>query len=223
VWWRTTAASGTSDLSSAGLAGGDRGTPRNGVELGSYAIEAKFRVVRAGSTAVLRAGDRIQPGDRLYLTVDASVPVYLYVVNQDEKEESYLLFPLPAQVPANPLPAGRVNRVPGVRHDEQVYWQVTSAGGREHFFVFASPQRVPQFEDRIAALPAPQLDKPVVSAVLPKEALAVLRGVGGLTKADPTSKDANWRGSLITPPLLESVETTRGLWAREIVFDNPGR
>ena len=66
-----------------------------------------------------------------------------------------------------------------------MYWQVTSAGGREHFFVFASPHRVQQFEDSIAMLPRPQLDKPVVSAVLPRQGIGTLRGVGGLAKAEP--------------------------------------
>jgi hypothetical protein len=113
--------------------------------------------------------------------------------------------------------------LPGARQGEEFYWQVTSAGGREHFFVFASPQRVQQLENSIAMLPPPRFDKPVVSAVLPKEAIGALRGVGGLTKAEPTQAEPTWAGSILTRPLTDTVETARGLWARKIVFENPGR
>jgi hypothetical protein len=110
----------------------------------------------------------------------------------------------------------------GARGGEELYWQVTSAGGREHFFVFASPHRVQQFEDSIAMLPRPQLDKPVVSAVLPRQGIGTLRGVGGLAKAEPIQAQPAWPGSILTSPLLDTVETAQGLWARKIVFENGG-
>jgi hypothetical protein len=82
---------------------------------------------------------------------------------------------------------------------------------------------VQQFEDSIAMLPRPQLDRPVVSAVLPGRELERLRGVGGLAKTEPIQAQPGWPGSILTSPLLDTVETAQGLWARKIVFENGGR
>ena len=42
-----------------------------------------------------------------------SIPTYVYIVNEDDQGESYLLFPLPGQTITNPVPAGMTNRIPG--------------------------------------------------------------------------------------------------------------
>jgi hypothetical protein len=72
-------------------------------------------------------------------------------------------------------------------------------------------------------LPRPQLAKPVVRAVLPRQGIGTLRGVGGLAKAEPIQAQHAWPGSILTSPLLDTVETAQGLWARKIVFENGGR
>ena len=80
----------------------------------TYQIGAKFHVMKASKGTTLKAGDRVAPGDRLFVTVESSKPVHVYVINEDEHGESYLLFPLPGQNLANPLPGGLTNRLPGV-------------------------------------------------------------------------------------------------------------
>jgi hypothetical protein len=157
----------------------------------------------------------------LYLTVETSMPTYVYVVNQDDNGESLLEYPLPDPNAANPLPAGTVNRIPGLMGKDEYYWQVTSAGGREHFFVVASPERLVAFEKTVAALPRPRYDQPVLP--LTREAVGMLRSVGGLAKAAPAASGA---APLLIPfatPLLETAETVRGYWAREITLENPIR
>jgi hypothetical protein len=188
-----------------------------------YEIGARFYTVKTGKSVLLHAGDRLAPGDHLFLTVHASRPTYVYVINQDERGESYLVFPVPGQTLTNPLPAGETHRLPGTGNGKEVAWQVTSAGGREHYLIFASPHQLEDFERSVAALPRPQLDKPVVSVQLSEQMMNKLRGVGGLatTGAAPAGTS-----SVVFPfatPLLEGAETARGLWAREIVFDNPGK
>ena len=42
-------------------------------------------------------------GDALSLQVQTSVPMYFYVVNEDERGNSFLLFPLPGQALQNPF------------------------------------------------------------------------------------------------------------------------
>jgi serine/threonine-protein kinase len=184
---------------------------------------AGFHAYRDGQSAPLRQGARVSPGDRLFLEFESSKPVFLYVVNQDEDGESYLLFPLPVG-PTNPLPQGQSHRLPG-RRGENLYWQVSSVGVREHFYVFATAERPVAFENLLTALPAPELGKPVISRRLPADALGVLRAVGGLAAGDaPPQPNAGFRPRFPQLPMLtEGPETASGLWEREITFENPAR
>jgi hypothetical protein len=97
--------------------------------------------VDGDAVSPLRPGERLNPGDKLYLRLKTSVAAHVYIVNEDDRGESYLLFPLPNQSLQNPLPGGRDNRLPGVRDGREMYWQVTSAGGREHFLISSAPSR----------------------------------------------------------------------------------
>ena len=118
------------------------------VDPAQYQIQAALRRVSATGLTALGAGARVAPGDRLFLEVTATKPVHVYVVNQDERGESYLLFPLPGQTVKNPLLAGAVHRLPG-----HIDWEVTSVGGREHFLIVASPDSLGPLESVFALLP----------------------------------------------------------------------
>jgi serine/threonine-protein kinase len=186
-----------------------------------YQIGAKFHVVRSNGRTVLKAGDRVRPGDKIFLTVESTKEVYVYVINQDEQGQSYLLFPLSGYSVSNPLPGGLTNRLPGARAGEEIFWMVDSVGGQEHFFVFASPSKLDQFEQSLASLPRPELDKPVTSVLLPRPVIGTLRSVGALAKSNAAAKTDDKPGFSFATPLKDSPETTRGFWAREIVFANP--
>jgi hypothetical protein len=41
-----------------------------------------------------------------------------------------------------------------------MYWQVTSAGGREHFLIFVSPEPLKEFEKTFASLALPNTNEP---------------------------------------------------------------
>jgi serine/threonine protein kinase len=187
----------------------------------TYRIDAGLYRVQGGNEVRLAPSARIAPGDRLSLQVQVSVPAYVYVINEDEQGESYLLFPLPGQTLANPLPPGQRHSLPGLQNGEQMHWQVTTAGGKEHFLIFASPERSAAFERMFATLPHPTLNKPVLSATLSNETKSVLRGVGGLTST-PVQLDQQLR---LTPefatPLTGSEETARGVWIRQLTLENP--
>lgn len=191
---------------------------------GSYVIDAALHRIENGADVRLQSGARVAPGDRLSLDVRASVPTYVYVVNEDEQGESYLLFPLPGQGLTNPLPAGARHRLPGAQDGEQIHWQVTSAGGREHFLIFAAPEPPsPAFVRMFAALPTPSAGKPVVSHRLSTQEVAVLRGVGGL-QSSPMSTDQQLRLTKeFGTALSASEEVVRGIWVRQVTLENPGR
>ena len=190
----------------------------------TYRIDAAFYQERPGSVQRLQPGAEVAPGDALSLQVQVSVPAHVYVVTEDEQGESHLLFPLPGQALPNPLPPGQRHRLPGMINGEAVSWQVTTAGQREHFLIFASPERTPEFEELFASLPQPTIGKPVLTtARLSTEALGVLRSVGGLTTS-PTRVDRQLR---LTPefstPLASGEETVQGRWVRHAVFENRGK
>jgi protein kinase-like protein/uncharacterized protein DUF4384 len=195
--------------------------PLASIAPGSYNIDAGlYRVSDVGESR-LRPGDRVAPGDRLAMQIEVSQPAHVYIVNEDDSGESYLLFPLPNQNVTNPIPAGHPVRLP-TGGNTPLYWTVTSAGGHEHFVIFATPEPLPGFDRMFASLPHPQLNAPVVASPLTSEAVGgLLRGVGGLTKAPrPTGTKL---AEQFTAPLLQTSETANGLWVRQITLENPGR
>lgn len=186
---------------------------------GAFDVSAAFYASRSGGNVRLAAGDRVRPGDRLFFEIQSSRPVYVYIVNQDEKGESYLLFPLEGYEPANPIPPARTHRLPGSRNAADQNWMVTSAGGREHFFVYVTPSRLTEFEQILAALPRVTADRPVDNIPLSEQAMTVFRGVGGITSSTkPATPDS---GLAELPILSESSQTANSLWARQITFTNP--
>jgi hypothetical protein len=182
----------------------------------AYDIEAAFYRVRPGGEERLLPDARLAPGDELFLTLRASAPVHAYVVDEDEMGAAFLLFPLPGQQLTNPLRAGEPIVIPGSSR-----WQVTSAGGREHFLIFASPQPVESLDQALARLPIPKQGTAVKSAVLPSAAVERLRGVGGLTPTAPEQRSDAVLSRLFTSPLTPAPERVRGLWVRQFTVDNP--
>jgi hypothetical protein len=187
----------------------------------SYKIGASFYAVRNGQNVRLTQGSRVAPGDKLFATIEASEPVYVYVINRDEAGQSFLLFPLPGYLPENPIPLSQVNHLPGSRNGERYYWEVSTPGVREHFFVYVTPRRLVEFEQLLAALPRAELGRTVRNMPLSASAIGVLRGVGGLSPAEKTSPSASDVDLTELAPLPDANETASGVWARKVVFENP--
>jgi hypothetical protein len=188
-----------------------------------YDVDAAFYRVNRDGEERLTTGSRIAPGDELFLRFQATVPVNLYVVNEDEEGSSFLEFPLPRQHDANPIQAGQQVTLPGTT----AHWQVTKAGGREHFLVFASPDRLEPLEQAFAGLPSPQENAPVVNQRLPpasiERAVGGLMAVGGVTMGAPKKNVGARLSGLFTKPLTNAREQVRGLWVRQLTLENPGR
>jgi hypothetical protein len=162
----------------------------------------------------------VAPGDGLFVKLRVTIPAYVYIVNEDDQGESFLLFPLPGQAVDNPIQAGAATRIPGTR-DADLSWHITSAGGREHFLIFASPERLQVFEELFAGLPRPGFSLPTISAKLPDKTIGRLRGVGGL--ASSSVRSSGRLAAVFTQPLGDVEETTQGLWVRQLTLDNPPR
>jgi len=183
-----------------------------------YEIDAAFYRAGRNGEEQLAPGGSVAPGDELFLKFQASVPVNLYVVNEDDKGDAFLLFPLAGQSQTNPVHASERVTLPGTKS-----WVVTRAGGREHFLVFASPDRLESFEQVFAALPSPKENAPVVPAPLQPATIGRLRSVGGLTPDVSRQNAGAVLSRLFTTPLTNARESARGLWVRQITLDNPAR
>jgi serine/threonine-protein kinase len=192
-----------------------------------YRIDAAFYRARNGSDEQLGPDDRLAPDDELSFHVQVSAPTYVYLVNEDEQGESYLLFPLPGQSLSNPLSPGQSHRLPGKDQEQQpLSWKVTSRGGREHFLLVASRERSPEFEKVISTLPPPVLNRPRLSEPLSPDALSTLRSVGGLAVSSVapagTSLQLHQQPEYSTL-LVPGEQTVSGTWVRQATFDNPTR
>jgi serine/threonine-protein kinase len=189
----------------------------------SYQVAASLHALRGGQNIRLSAGSRVQPGDKLFLTVEASRDVFVYVVNQDDTGAMFVLFPLSGHQPANPVAGRASHRLPGKNAEgEESYWVVSSAGGRERFSVFVTPERPTMFEQILDRMPRAAETRAVVYTPVSADDLKTLRGVGGLaTGPSPSGApviDAAFGG---LSPLPAGPESTSGLWEREIVLLNP--
>jgi hypothetical protein len=191
----------------------------------TYHVQAVFH--REGPTGdeTLLSGSRVAQGDALSLEIDVSRRGFVYVLNEDDRGEAFLLFPLTGYELKNPLDPGS-HRLPGPRAGREAHWQVTSAGGREYFLIVASPHPLLVLEDAASALPQAEAGRPVTAVPLDAPTVQRLRGTGGLIEAgaprSPAGGAPGGGGRLaeLAPRLGPEAEEVRGVWVRAVEFEN---
>jgi hypothetical protein len=168
----------------------------------------------------LLPGSRVGVGDRIFLEVEGSLPMYVYVLDADEKGEAYVLMD---PDPKGPLAAGMKHRLPGMQGGRRQFWIVSSAGGRETIFVIASRKILPELERMIAGWPrvsagGPQSERPGLASLDGNP-----RGIGmqGLEPSDsPTPSDS------LLPNLIHALlgheSESKGIWFWQIHLLNDG-
>jgi serine/threonine protein kinase len=192
-------------------------------EAAPYDVEATLVSRTNGAYRRLAPGDRVAPGDRLSLEFRSTRPAWVYVMNEDERGESYLLFPQPLFDRSNPVRPDSLVVLPGTIGGRENAWTVTSRGGREHFLVVASPRPVPEIEAELARLPAAKPGRPIEYAAIAPPTLERLRGVGGVS-ALPPDMPAKRSGAFERFEELAGRETgVRGVWVRQLTLENPLR
>lgn len=82
--------------------------------------------------------------------------MYVYVFNEDSRGNVWGLFPLAAAGHELPLAAGVSHFLPATR-ESSLSWTVDSVGGIERIHVLASPEPMPDVEQRFSELPAASL------------------------------------------------------------------
>jgi hypothetical protein len=173
------------------------------------ALAVRATMFRAGEPEAepLAAGNRIRPGDRLYLELESDEPVHAWVINEDLDGQVFVLFPIDGLDLGNPLPAGRRHRLPGRLAGQPQEWQVTSAGGRERFLVIAARGELPELERELAGLVAAN----------PGQA-GRLRGVGGLS---PAAGTRGGRLDALAEELAGARQRDGSVWLLRLELENP--
>jgi hypothetical protein len=206
--------------SNASTASQARTEPPPSAVVSPLVATATLHRVRAGQTAMLTPGDRVAPGDGLFLEIRCPESAHAYVLNEDDQGSVYVLFPVEGVEPKNPLPPGRVHRLPGSRSGKSVQWQVTSVGGSETVIVLVARAPLSSLEREIAGFPPAQLDAPVSYHPVSSQGLATLRGIGGMTEAPSGTGPPRGRLAEVLSKLPAGSE--RDLWVWQTVLENRG-
>ncbi len=174
------------------------------------ALDLRAAMLRSTDQGIeeLAEGDRIRPGDRLSLEIDATETVYVWVVNEDLDGNVFLLFPIAGLDLGNPLESDRDHRLPGRLNGVAQHWQVTSAGGRERFLVIASRHGLPELERELAGM---------TTASAPEED-RLHRGVGGF---GPAALPGAFRLDVLAERLADSRRQDGSVWLQTIELVNP--
>ncbi len=190
------------------------------------ALQASATLYRSHGDArePLGEGALVRPGETLFMEYRGSGPAHVYVLNEDQAGDLFLLFPLPGQDLRNPLAGERWHRLPGARDGVPQDWQVTGGNGREAFLVVASRRRLGWLAERLADLPAASPDRVLERVPLPEGGPSGERGIGGVLPAGADGEvAAGSRLAALARELARRTDDAGGLWTREYVIFNAGR
>ena len=190
----------------------------------AYDVDATLLKLGARGAEPLVDGDRVAPGDRLLLEFRATRAAWVYVLDADDRGETFLLYPQPLFARTNPQPAGASVRLPGPVGNREEGWVVTSRGGREHLLIVAAPEPVAELEQARADIPPPRPDRPVEYAQVEPSALGRLRGIGGVAEVPAPPVRAGVAPLFARIRALAGREQgVRGVWVRQLTLENPVR
>lgn len=168
---------------------------------------------RDGVKTALADGDPVQPGDHLWLEFRGGEPLHVYVLDEDDRGQTFALFPVAGTDLANPVRAKQRVRLPGTRDGVPFDWVVTSDGGHERLLVVASRTPLAPLAELVAASRPASAEEPVAYAEVGEGAMAALRGIGGMAPAGDARE-----GRLSAVERALASRTDGGFWTRHIVL-----
>ncbi len=214
--------------------------------LGAVQIEAALFLAASGGPQRLHTGDTVRPGDQLFLQLGTTRALHVYVLSEDARGHSTVIFPLEFLDERNPLPPGEAHRLPGSVGGAPYFWDVASGGGIESIYVIAAAAPLADLEAALEMTPRATKEsdhqdsrepdrggtaRPVESEKADKErsldVQALAAELRGITSASPSSHGQD------APPqlrrlggLFESISrdaaARSGIWTWQIVLQNTG-
>jgi eukaryotic-like serine/threonine-protein kinase len=175
-------------------------------------VEAEWQRSRDGKAEVLQPGNVLAGGDCLRLNLQASRPTHVYVLNEDARGATAVLFPLSSLDLANPLPKGKRHVLPGTVAGRDECWRIGGGGGEESLLVIASLDPLRELEAEIARLP--RVDGSAVAPIPEGEWGRRLRGVVGLS----SEQEVGPRLADLARVLSGEIARKAGLWTWQVRF-----
>ncbi len=180
--------------------------------------EATLWRARGEERSALVTGASISPGDHLFLEFESAEPLHVYVLDEDEKGETYTLFPVAGSDLANPLPTTARHRLPGKHGGSPFDWVVTSAGGREHVLIVASRKPIAALDQLVASVAAADPSRPVNYANVGEQTFATLRGIGGMEAAPAAPSGRESKLESLARRLRANAGN--GYWVRQLTLES---
>jgi len=215
-----------SDLSDSAQVVDSRETPKGSSEsVGAAHLDPTATLLRrrSGADHVLAGEAQIEPGDLLAMRVRGTEPMNVYVLNEDQVGNLYVLFPLPGGDLQNPLRPNVDHRLPGSAggSDSLLSWVVTNPGVRETIVVMAAREPLDSLEQVIALMPPASPDRPIEYQPISPEVLENLRGIGGLKTEGTITDDALSQFHQIVDAISKRAKREGDIWIRSFDLRNP--
>jgi hypothetical protein len=173
-----------------------------------------FRADEDGDHSLERGGE-VELGSQLFLEIEGSEPMHVYVLDEDASGEMFVLFPVDGLDLQNPLAPGVRHRLPGGMDGISQDWRVTSADGRETILVVSSKEALPPLERELARIAPASSGVQLAYAELDPSVLEGLRGVAGMAPSRPRTGNGPGRLAELAEDFRKRAETADDLWIRE--------
>jgi tRNA A-37 threonylcarbamoyl transferase component Bud32 len=190
---------------------------------GPFAVQVEFIATSDRSSRILAENDPVSAQDQIELRLDLSRPAWVYVLNRDDAGQLVLLFPMAGGGARNPLAARQRHVLPGTVQGGRMGWTLSADRGVERFLVVASPERLAEFEDATAEIPAVAIGGGLtVTPVGDVASDLLLRSVTGMA-AIPQNQGARRPDLFDLARKLEAERKSSGdIWLQELDLQNRG-
>jgi serine/threonine protein kinase len=180
--------------------------------MGSGSLEVTSTFLKKSSVGSsymsIRDGDSLNLGDVLRIELHSLEEIFVYVINQDDRGNTFLLFPSSQWQISNPLRADTVNLLPGETLSGRMAagWEVNSVGVYENFLLVASRYRLDEFENQLAEIPEAGNSTPgsLAQTLGPTQMVGLSRGVGGVSFVEDSESPSGT--NLLTLARLVSIQ-----------------
>lgn len=142
----------------------------------AFDVNASLNRATASGYERLLPGARVAPGDHLFVEIEGSKPMYVYVLTEDAEGSGQVLYPT-GGTQVSPFDAGKTHRIPS----GNLYWPLDDVGNRESFAIVASTQRQSRLEEWLKSVRLRGVGEPEPLPARMNEGLALLPPSG----ADP--------------------------------------
>ena len=116
-----------------------------------FTVEASLWREGAAGSERLFDGGRVAAGDEIYLELQGTRDLHVWVVNEDDRGNAYVLHP-ERQQPVR-LEAGRKHRLPSAAEGLEATWGTSDEARSETILVIASQRSMPALDREVADLP----------------------------------------------------------------------